>query len=388
MKPQVFPKEILEQSVIVRQFILSKKKQTIYVIILISVLFSIVALPFIFIDIYVSASGILKPKEERVVLQSVQSGRVLYSQIEAHKRVKKGDTLLVLENEQLQEKERLFLQKIKQKEGWISDLNLLLNPQDKKGKNLKTQKFIAGNILYKQQLHDLNVRLKKVKQDLNRNKNLFKKQIIAAVEMEQAQFEFDLTSSNYTEFKKRIHSQWQNEYNQEQLLLSELKSQLEQLRKGKSQYVLTAPLEGALLNVIGIQTNAYLVAGQPLAELSPDTSLIVNCYVSPTDLGYLEKNTLAKFQIDAYNYNQWGWATGKVQTIGSDIELIQNRVVFQVQCLLNEEELYLKNGIAGKLKKGMTVKAQFFRARRSLWQLLFDKAENWFNPMKTNSNQT
>ena len=188
MKPQVFPKEILEQSVIVRQFILSKKKQTIYVIILISVLFSIVALPFIFIDIYVSASGILKPKEERVVLQSVQSGRVLYSQIEAHKRVKKGDTLLVLENEQLQEKERLFLQKIKQKEGWISDLNLLLNPQDKKGKNLKTQKFIAGNILYKQQLHDLNVRLKKVKQDLNRNKNLFKKQIIAAVEMEQAQF--------------------------------------------------------------------------------------------------------------------------------------------------------------------------------------------------------
>lgn len=387
LKNQIFPKEIIDNSLIVHQFVLSKKRKTIYTIILFSIISGFVSLPFIFIDVYSSATGIIMPRDERVVLQSVQSGRVLYSQIETHKRVKKGDTLLILENEQLEEKERLFLQKIKQREDWISDLKLLLNPTLQKSKNLKTQKYIAGHTLYKQQLFDLNVRLKKVKNDLDRNKALFEKQIIAPIEMEQAQFEFDLVTNNYSEFKKRIYSQWQNEYNQEQLLISELISQLEQLRKNKSSYLLIAPINGALVNVVGVQTNAHIIAGQPLAEISPESSLIVNCYVSPLDIGYLKKDALAKFQVDAYNYNQWGWATGKVNAIGDDIELIQNQAVFQVQCSLNENELLLKNGIAGELKKGMTVKAQFFRSRRSLWHLLFDKVDDWFNPM-LNSNET
>ncbi len=387
MKPQIFPKEILEHSVIVQQFILSKKKQTIYGVILIVLLLCLTSLPFFFIDVYASASGIIKPKEERVVLQSVQSGRVIFSKIEAHKTVKKGDTLLMLENEELEEKERFFLQNIKEKEFWISDLEVLLTFSNSKNQSLKTSKYIAVQNLYQQQLSELNVRLQKAIQDLKRNEGLFKKQIIAAVEMEQIQFEFDLANNNYSEFKKRMHSQWQNEYNQEQLLLSELKSQLEQLHESRSRYVLTAPLDGALVNVAGVQTNAYIIAGQPLAEISPESELVVNCYVNPVDIGYLKKDAPAKFQVDAFNYNQWGWATGKVSTIGNDIELIQNQAVFQVQCTLNDDVLFLKNGVAGKLKKGMTVKAQFFRARRSLWQLLFDKVDDWFNPI-LNSSQT
>ena len=388
MKPQIFPKEILDNSVIVRQFILSKKKRTIYWIILLVIFSAVVSLPFILIDVYSSANGILKPKEERVVLQSVQNGKVVFSKIKVHQTVKKGDTLLILENEQLQEKVRLFLQKIKEKEHWIADLKILLYKTNSGLQNLTTPKYTAEKTLYEQQLHDLNIKLKKVKRGFNRNKNLFDKQIIAPVEMEQFEYEFKLANNNYSEFKKRMHSQWQSELNQEQISLAELKSQLEQLYESKSQNILTAPIDGSLVNVVGIQNNSFVIAGQPLAEISPESSLIVNCYVSPIDIGYLKKGASAKFQIDAFNYNQWGWATGKISTIGNDIELIQNQAVFQVQCTLNEKELFLKNGVAGNLKKGMTVKAQFFRARRSLWQLLFDKVDDWFNPILNNSNPT
>ena len=293
--------------------------------------------------------------------------------------------MLILENEQLQEKVRLFLQKIKEKEHWIADLKILLYKTNSGLQNLTTPKYTAEKTLYEQQLHDLNIKLKKVKRDFNRNKNLFDKQIIAPVEMEQFEYEFKLANNNYSEFKKRMHSQWQSELNQEQISLAELKSQLEQLYESKSQNILTAPIDGSLVNVVGIQNNSFVIAGQPLAEISPESSLIVNCYVSPIDIGYLKKGASAKFQIDAFNYNQWGWATGKISTIGNDIELIQNQAVFQVQCTLNEKELFLKNGVAGNLKKGMTVKAQFFRARRSLWQLLFDKVDDWFNPILNNS---
>ena len=338
-------------------------------------------LPFIFIDVYSSASGIIKPQEERVVLQSVQHGRVVFSAIEAHRTVKKGDTLLLLEMEQLEEKVRLFRQKIKEKKDWISDLKRLIENPNLKTYSLTTQKYIAEKTLYDEQLRDLKIKLEKAKRDLDRNQSLFDNKIIALVEMEQMEFEFDLANNNLSEFKKRIDSQWQSTLNQEQITLAELESELEQLNERKSQYVLTAPIDGALVNVSGIQKNAYVISGQLLAGISPKSSLIVNCYVNPTDIGYLKRDASAKFQIDAYNYNQWGWATGKITTIGNDIEWIQNKAVFQVQCTLNEKELFLKNGIGGKLKKGMTVKAQFFRARRSLWQLLFDKVDDWFNPV-------
>jgi len=40
----------------------------------------------------------------------------------------------------------------------------------------------------------------------------------------------------------------------------------------------------------------------------------------------------------------------------------------------------LKNGYEGKLKKGVTLQARFVVTERSLWQLLYDKVDDWVNP--------
>jgi len=62
MKPQIFPKEIMNNTVIVHQSILSKKRKTIYGIILFVFFSALCSLPFIAIDVYSSASGIIKPQ--------------------------------------------------------------------------------------------------------------------------------------------------------------------------------------------------------------------------------------------------------------------------------------------------------------------------------------
>lgn len=115
-------------------------------------------------------------------------------------------------------------------------------------------------------------------------------------------------------------------------------------------------------------------------EISPDTNLLVECFISPQDIGLLKLNNQANFQIDAYNYNQWGLATGEIIDIGKDIEFIENASVFKIQCKINEKQLKLKNGFAGELKKGMTLNAQFKLAERSLFDLLYDKVDDWVNP--------
>ena len=40
----------------------------------------------------------------------------------------------------------------------------------------------------------------------------------------------------------------------------------------------------------------------------------------------------------------------------------------------------MRKGLKGSLKKGMTVTARFFVARRSLWELLYENLDIHFNP--------
>lgn len=45
-----------------------------------------------------------------------------------------------------------------------------------------------------------------------------------------------------------------------------------------------------------------------------------------------------------------------------------------------------KNGYKGYLKKGMTLQARFIITERTLWQLLYDKVDDWINPATYHTN--
>ena len=47
---------------------------------------------------------------------------------------------------------------------------------------------------------------------------------------------------------------------------------------------------------------------------------------------------------------------------------------------MERDYLQLKSGRVGKLKKGMTVSAHFMVTRRSLFDLLYQKIDDWANP--------
>ena len=129
-----------------------------------------------------------------------------------------------------------------------------------------------------------------------------------------------------------------------------------------------------------MDAGSFINAGEGFAEISPNTKLLVECYVNTMDIGLLRLNDTANFQIDAFNYNQWGLANGTIIDIGKDVEYMDNTMVFKVRCSLNKKELKLKNGYRGRLKKGMTLNAQFKLTERSLFDLLYDKVDDWVNP--------
>ena len=130
----------------------------------------------------------------------------------------------------------------------------------------------------------------------------------------------------------------------------------------------------------GIEKGSFIPSGTQLAEISPKSDLIVECFISPSDIGLLKKENKVNFQVSAFNYNQWGLATGNILEVGNDIQMVNDTPMFRVACSLNQRFLTLKNGFKGKLKKGMLVNARFELTQRSLFDLLYDKMDDWLNP--------
>jgi HlyD family secretion protein len=130
----------------------------------------------------------------------------------------------------------------------------------------------------------------------------------------------------------------------------------------------------------GLQVGSFVQGGQKVAEILPDSGLLAVCYVSPKDIAYVKIGQQVQLQIDSYNYYEWGMLNATVNEIFTDLVLIENRPFYIVHCKMGRDFLTLKNGHVGKLLKGMTGRANFVQGKKSLWQLLFTKVNEWFNP--------
>lgn len=377
---QIFPKEIINSTVEVHQFKHSSKSKIIYTIILLSVLIILVLLPFIKVDIYTAARGIIKPDKERLSVTSLNSGKIISTHLKNNRLVQKGDTLLVLDNTIINEKLKLSAHQIQDLNLFIEDLTYLVENKYVSLNEIQSPKYKKEYLLYQQNRHQLQTRYQKAKQDFDRNIALYKKEIIAKVEFENSKFEYDLAISNSNQLQQQQRNTWQASLTEYKNSLLEFESNQTQLQDNKSQYIVTAPITGILINAMSLEKGSFLSSGQPFVDISPNTNLLVECFISPQDIGLLKVNNQVNFQIDAYNYNQWGLANGNITDIGKDIVFIENTSVFKVRCHINEKALKLKNGFTGELKKGMTLNAQFKLAERTLFDLLYDKVDDWVNP--------
>ncbi len=222
--------------------------------------------------------------------------------------------------------------------------------------------------------------MKKVKTEFQRSKVLHDQSVIADAEFENNQFEMEKSKNDLEIFIHSQLTQWQLDLHSHKEELDDYKSQLALIEKEKDNHTIKAPIRGNVQSMTGLYVGSNVFANQELAQISPDTSLAVEVYVNPNDIGLLRKKMLVRFQVDAFNYNQWGLANGTLVEISNDVQINNERPVFKVRCLLEKDFLQLKNGYKGFLKKGMTLQARFIVTQRSLWQLLYDKVDDWVNP--------
>ncbi|GHS97485.1 hypothetical protein FACS189421_04350 [Bacteroidia bacterium] len=290
----------------------------------------------------------------------------------------RGDTLLVLNTQSIQEQIHRKEEKIREDSLFISDIDKLLMRQIH---HLETSKYITENSYFRSSINEQQTSINYLHNEYQTAKTLFDKKVISLTEYLQQKNTYDAAVSQMANIQEQFRNRWEAEKTNYEIENRELASSIKQLEEEKTKYVLKAPASGAVIQFSGIQQGNFIAPGQTIGYISNDSNLLVECYVSPVDIGYIKEKQPVAFQLDAFNYNQWGLAHGNIQEISKDIILVNDQPVFRVRCSLDTHYLQLKNGYKGDLKKGMTLTGRFYLTDRSLWQLLFDKLDNWVNPV-------
>jgi HlyD family secretion protein len=365
------------------------KTQIVYLTIVLSILICLALLPYLSVDVSVTSPGFLRASAEHATLKSTSTGIIRRVRVKENEVVLAGQLLFEVRSPVLEEK-ILFL------EGKVAEGNKVLNDVRKLIDRVMADPsnaplvYATGSLvtpLYNQSFADYSkkkaerqTRLLKVKQDYDRNKKLYDQQVISQVEYEGFKFELDNAIGDLDLHKESQLSAWQQERRGFEKEAADYRTQLSQAQWEKENLNIRAPIKGTVQNIAGIYPGSPVFVNQSLAEISPDTDLIAEISVSPGDIGLLREGMEVRMHIDAFNYNQWGALTGKISEISNDVQLVRDQPIFEVTCALDQDYLKLKNGYQGKFKKGMTLQARFKVAKRSLWQLLYDKLDDWVNP--------
>ncbi len=353
------------------------KSISIYLVILVTLVVVISSLPLIKIDISSQSRGIIRSTTDNVPLTSLANGKIVYVNLKNNQLIYKGDTLIQLNQESLNSEKYTNESLSSDLQNRISDLSQIVTGSNVALTTLELQQEWNS---YNSKKNELESKIAQTKMVYDRNKQLFDKGIIAKAEFEKYSFDYTYSQQSLSSLIKSQKSVWQNQKRDLQNQLKNLKGTLNKINVESKNYVITAPISGTIENFSGIQVGSFLNASQPIATISATDQLIVESSVSPSDIGLIHKNQKVKFQIDAFNYNQWGLLEGKVIDIDHNITIQGEQAFFKVRSVLNKTELQLKSGYKTKVSKGMTLTTRYILTSRSLFDLLFDKMDDWLNP--------
>lgn len=369
--------EDIKNTVFTINYKYNKSSSLMYTLVLLIVIGTFISLPFVKVTVDSKARGMLRSKKENVKITSLVQGKVTYVNLKNNQSILKGELLLkikpLIEEAEEQTKKKLLHNQQKQ----FTDLTLLCNGRYNL---LKTELYQKEKNLFFEKIKELETQREQFYSSFQRSKKGFHKGVISEAMYEKESFDLAVSESKISSYKNEKYNSWQSKKTQLEKQIKAIEGEIAQLSEKKKNYTIIAPISGTIVNYSGIKQGAYFNGNEILGEISPDDEIIVECYILPKNIGFIKTGQEVNLQMDAFNYNQWGFGKAIVHEIDRNITINEQQSFFRIRCKLETNELILKNGYKARLKKGMTCTARLTLTERSLWNLLFDKVDDWFNP--------
>ncbi|WP_128548680.1 HlyD family secretion protein [Larkinella soli] len=384
MESRLPPAEVIEFTTEAYLPTVSVRGQLIYLTTVLAVTAALISLPFIRTEVSVQSPGLVRPRSERNELRPLVAGTLAGVEVRENQAVRVGQPLFRLQTDQIDSKLRLNRVLQAEKRRFIADLERLVRGARPASGSLAG----LSSPLYRQQYEHFRFQLaesdetrRKRRRELDLNRKLLADRVIPRQEFEDRAFAFRTAQVQYRALVERQLSEWETALSGHRMSLDELRAQEQQWLKERELYTLRAPVAGSISQLSGKYPGSYVQAGEVLGLISPDSNLMAECSVPPKDIGLLRPGMKVRVQVDAFDYNQWGMTTGTITEISNDIIVPEKQPpYFKVKCRLDRHYLALRDGYRGYLKKGMSLRAHFVVTERSLFDLLYDRADDWLNP--------
>jgi len=358
----------------------------IYIVLIVVMLAVIVSLPFVYTEVSVGSPGVLRPISVHTPIKSFSSGIVVESHARENLRVAKGELLIRVHSAELEERQIYGRKRLEELNALSLDVGELTRRVSEESQD-NWFNWTPATPLYQQWLSDFQQRyrdgigiVKKVQRDQERSNTLFRGGVIAASEMEQADEELRQREAAVAKLVQTQLTEWRQialKYEEE---IASVTKVLVEAGRAEALSQIVAPVNGTLHQIAGLYPGSPVFSGQEVGYISPDTTLVAEVHVAPGDIGLIRDRLPVRFQIAAYNYNEWGLLEGEVLEVSDDVVVADNVAYYVVRCMISQNYLQLPTGYRGTLRKGMSLQARFIVGRRSLWQLLYDKVDDWVNP--------
>lgn len=375
--PRILPAAVMQQSAYTWLPQIRVKSQVIYTTVLVAIVIALLSSIFVKVDVSVNVSGIVRPVIEKTDLRSLTGATIEKVLVKDGQSVKAGDVLLYLQQDITNSKLDQTSYELNKRQSYVHDLELLSKGA---GHRVRSGQYKQQYLGFLASMAEQRSIVEKLKADFGMYSKLYDDKVVAKKEFLEKKFAYEQARATYQARVAEQNARWQQELEQTRVEAKQFHSGRNQLQKEKDQLVIRAPVSGTLQQFNGRYAGGSVQPGELLGFISPDSGLVAECHVSPSDIGYLQPGMPVTFQVDAFNYNSWGVVKGRVTSVDNDFTIINDQPVFKVRCSLDETALKLSNGVQGQLKKGMTMQCRFMMARRRLLSLLYERADSWLNP--------
>lgn len=363
------------------------RSKVIYWIIIVIILTVLLSLPLIYVDVAVRSRGFFQSGIERQPILAPCSGKVVYTGINDGKEVTRGDTLMIIGSEAISAEFSSVEQRVSENISAINDLNNLLTVRlggtRLSSVSLGTQRYLAEYTSLVRLLELQAQSYHKAKSDYLRIKKLHDQKVISDAEYDASYFTFRSEQENLAQVVAQTNAKWELDLAQRRNDSIMLQAELLRCKEELKNRIMIAPLSGEIIQSRDIQTGALVYNNQQIAEISPDGEIVGICYVSPEDIGMIKTGLQVVIQVDALKYTEWGLLDAMITHISDDLIVDEGQsAYFRVECKPARNYLSLKDNVVAELKKGMTFNARIVITERNLYNLLFDKMDDWLNPYK------
>ena len=357
----------------------------IYTASVVILLATMAALPFLFAEVSVGSPGVLRPIATVTPIKAYSAGVVVEIHARENLHVDKGSLLLRVRSAEVEGRLDHARQQLAEVTQLLDDVEQLSSRVGKG--SILFNDWMPASTLYQQWLADFRQKYRdseaqviKVKRDHERSHILFEGGVIAASEMEVSDETLRQTREVVSRLVQSQLTEWRQAGLKYRTEAADLSKELLESERIEAMGQIVAPVTGTLHQVTGLYPGSLVFSGQEVGYISPDTTLVAEVHVAPGDIGLIKTHQAVRFQVTAYNYNEWGFLPGEVVEVSDDVVASADHAYYIVICKLSREYLQMSGGYRGELRKGMTLQARFVVGRRSLWQLLYDKMDDWLNP--------